>query len=181
MRLGETVGRGRQDRDKRKAESVKGIFMVARDPDWREHPGVLRIDHASCREPGERQGGGEWAETEFGAAKLGQKRCTARLVGSAKLLAECPGRSVPPRSLVVLVQHRQRGSFRNRRADAPQQSHRRLPLMVERPPAATRLRVDTATEILGQWHHHDLPRRRHRPSPDDRVIVRVRMIASSTR
>ena len=94
VRVGETAGRGREDRDKRRAESVKGIFVYAVDPDWRKHLGVAWVDHAPSREPGEGQSGDGWAETEFGEARLGHRRRTTRLVSSATLLAECPGRSI---------------------------------------------------------------------------------------
>ena len=52
VRVGETAGRGRQDRDKRRAESAKGIFMYAVDPAWRKRLGVAWVDHAPSREPG---------------------------------------------------------------------------------------------------------------------------------
>ena len=43
---------------------------------------------------GEGQSGDEWAETEFGETRLGHRQRTTRLVSSATLLAECPGRSI---------------------------------------------------------------------------------------
>ena len=92
--VGRTTGRGRQDRDKRQAETVKSVYMYALAPDWRRRLDVPFVDHAPALAPGEGLDSAEWAANEFGGAPLGDKRLSARLVKSAGLLAEYPGQSV---------------------------------------------------------------------------------------
>ena len=94
LRIGETAGRGRQDRDKRREAGVKSIYMYELRPDWRRRLGVAWVDHAPRLEPGEGLDSATWAGQEFGGAALGDKRLTARLVHSAELLAEYPGRAI---------------------------------------------------------------------------------------
>jgi len=52
------------------------------------------VDHAPRLQPGEGLASDHWAQQEFGGANLGDKRRTARLVHSAALLAEHPGRAI---------------------------------------------------------------------------------------
>ena len=94
LRVGETAGRGRQDAGKRRAATVKAVFMRELDSGWRRRLGVPPVDHAPSLEPGEGLNAEEWAENEFGGAPLGDKRLSARLVKSAGLLAACPGRKI---------------------------------------------------------------------------------------
>ena len=93
LRIGQTAGRGRQDRRNRREAGVKSIYMYELRPDWRRL-GVARVDHAPRLEPGEGLDSAAWAANEFGGAALGDKRLTARLVRSAALLAEYPGRTI---------------------------------------------------------------------------------------
>ncbi len=92
--VGRTAGRGRQDRRNRRAAGVKSIYMYELQPDWRRRLGVQRVEHAPRLEPGEGLASASWAGHEFGGAELGDKRLTARLVRSAALLAEYPGRAI---------------------------------------------------------------------------------------
>ena len=92
--VGETSGRGRQDAGKRRAATVKSVFMRELDSRWRRRLGVPPVDHAPSLEPSDGLNSEEWAANEFGGAPLGDKRLSARLVKSAGLLAACPGRNI---------------------------------------------------------------------------------------
>lgn len=92
--IGVTAGRGRQDRAHRQAAGVKAIYMYALRPDWRRRLGVPAEAPARRLKPGEGLASATWAAQEFGGAALGDKRLTARLVQSAELLAEYPGRAI---------------------------------------------------------------------------------------
>ena len=56
--------------------------------------GLAWVDPAPQLQPGEGLEAGQWAQNELGGAQLGDKRWTARLVRSAELLAEYPGRAI---------------------------------------------------------------------------------------
>ena len=92
--VGRTAGRGRQDREKRRAKTVKTVFMYELDRSWRRQLGVPHIDHAPSLEPGEGLNAEDWAQNEFGGAPLGDKRLSTRLVKSAGLLATYPGQKI---------------------------------------------------------------------------------------
>ena len=94
VRIGTTAGRGRQDRENRQEAGVKAIYMYALRPDWRRRLGVPPVAAAPRLEPGEGLSSATWAAQEFGGADLGDRRLTARLVRSAELLAEYPGRAI---------------------------------------------------------------------------------------
>ena len=94
VRIGQTSGRGRQDRANRQAAGVKSIYMYELRRDWRRQLGVRWVEPAPRLQPGEGLEAGQWAQNELGGAQLGDKRLTARLVRSAELLAEYPGRAI---------------------------------------------------------------------------------------
>ena len=94
VRIGTTAGRGRQDRAKLRAAGVKSIYMYELRRDWRRRLGVPWVDPAPRLEAGAGLDAAHWAQNEFGGAQLGDKRLTARLVRSAALLAEYPGRAI---------------------------------------------------------------------------------------
>ena len=94
LRIGQTAGRGRQDRANRCAETVKSVYMYPLTPDWRRRLGVPPVDHAPSLEPGDGLDSEVWAAQEFGGASLGDKRLSARLVRSAALLADYPGQAI---------------------------------------------------------------------------------------
>ncbi|MCY3672554.1 MAG: DUF4338 domain-containing protein, partial [Alphaproteobacteria bacterium] len=94
LRLGRTAGRGRQDREHRRAKTAKTVFVCEIERSWRRKLGVPPADHAPSLRPGEGLNAAEWAENEFGGAPLGDKRLSARLVKSAGLLAAWPGRKI---------------------------------------------------------------------------------------
>ena len=94
-RVGQTQGRGRQDRHHQAPKSVKDIYVYALAPDFRERMGLpahagqgpLPVDCGLNAQ--------EWAEQEFGAAPLGDKRLSRRLVRVAQAKAEHPEQSMP--------------------------------------------------------------------------------------
>ena len=97
QRIGETSGRGRQDRDHAVAVGRKDVYVYALSADWRQRLGVgpapaLATDPL---EPGDGVDGATWAEAEFGGASLGDARLAARLVTVAGLMGENPMASFP--------------------------------------------------------------------------------------
>ena len=94
-RVGATQGRGRQDRNLDRAESVKDIYVYVLAEDFRTRLGLPL--HAG-RGPLPLDGSLEadcWAEREFGGAPLGDERLSRRLVQSATVQASSPMRSFP--------------------------------------------------------------------------------------
>ena len=49
--VGQTAGRGRQDRDHARARPVKSVYMYALEPHWRRRLGVARVDAAPALAP----------------------------------------------------------------------------------------------------------------------------------
>ena len=94
VRLGQTTGRGRQNRGKRDAAAVKTVYMYELEPSWRRRLGVPHVVHEPVLEPGAGLDSGVWAQNEFGGAVMGDRRLAARLVRSVGLLAEYPGQPV---------------------------------------------------------------------------------------
>ena len=92
--VGTTAGRGRQDREKRRAKTVKTVFVYELERSWRTKLGVAPVEHAPSLEPGEGLNAQDWAHNEFGGAPLGDRRLSARLVKSAALLAAYPGQKI---------------------------------------------------------------------------------------
>jgi hypothetical protein len=91
IEVGQTRGRGRQDRARRSDKHVKAIYLYPLVQDWRSRlglapaPAPLGID--------EGLDGANWVELEFGGAPLGDRRLSRRLVDSARRQAEHPGRA----------------------------------------------------------------------------------------
>jgi len=89
--IGKTKGRGRQDRLKEKAETIKDIYVYPLVKDFRQRIGLAdgsglgAIDITSCVD------GQNWAEKEFGGAPLGDSRLSRRLVEIGTGKAEKPG------------------------------------------------------------------------------------------
>lgn len=92
--IGQTQGRGRQDRERKSAKSIKTIYLYAIEPAWRVKMGVpepmglqpLEIAHGLDAE--------QWSAQEFGGANLGDSRLNERLVASAQALGAMPGRTL---------------------------------------------------------------------------------------
>jgi hypothetical protein len=92
IRIGETCGRGRQDRERARAESVKSIYVYVLEPEFRVRMGGVRGGLGPLA-PHEGLEGGRWAEHEFADAPLGDKRLSKRLADSARRQAEEPMRA----------------------------------------------------------------------------------------
>ena len=91
-RIGETAGRGRQDREHAATEAPKAVYMYELDARWRDR---LRVPEPRL-EPLEVGAGLDrenWAEQEFGGAPLGDARLSARLATCARCQAEAPMRA----------------------------------------------------------------------------------------
>ena len=91
--VGETQGRGRQDREHKKAKSVKGIYVYPLESDWRARMGIVEPIGPAALEITEGLDGDEWANNEFGGASLGDQRLNERLVDCARSQGEMPGRA----------------------------------------------------------------------------------------
>jgi len=93
--LGESCGRGRQDRAHAALETRKAIYVYELEAEWRARLGVgaAAAPLDGPLEPGEGLDGESWAENELGGAPLGDKRLSRRLVDSARRQAEEPMRA----------------------------------------------------------------------------------------
>lgn len=91
--IGQTSGRGRDDRDKSAQLSKKAIYVYVLDPAFRkklslpEPPEALRLD------PSEGLELDQWASQEFSGSSLGDARLSKRLVRIASMKAAHPGQS----------------------------------------------------------------------------------------
>ena len=92
-RVGQTRGRGRQDRDRRAPETVKDIYLYPLAPAFRVSLGLPADGGRGPRGPAEGVDGAGWAAQEFGGAPLGDARLGRRLVQSAAAQAAQPGRA----------------------------------------------------------------------------------------
>ena len=92
--IGQTRGRGRQDREHQVAKSVKTIYVYAIEPQWRAKMGVAELVRLAPLEIGQGLDADQWATQEFGGANLGDSRLNERLVASASALGAMPGRTL---------------------------------------------------------------------------------------
>lgn len=91
--IGQTRGRGRQDRKHLRVKSIKAIYAYVLDSGFRAKMGVAEPVGLVSLEIAEGLDGGQWADQEFGGAQLGDQRLSERLVESARLLGAMPGRA----------------------------------------------------------------------------------------
>jgi hypothetical protein len=89
--VGQTKGRGRQDRANQWAKTVKTIYLYALQPNFRALMGVRVAPSPLDLEAGLEEN--VWASHEFGGACLGDERLGARLIHSARLQATDPGQA----------------------------------------------------------------------------------------
>jgi hypothetical protein len=88
IEVGESAGRGRQDRKRTAKKSRKRIFLYPLRTDWRTQLGIAeRVSPP--------QSGDDWIEREFGGCKLGDPRRTRRLVSIVRDFYARPQASVP--------------------------------------------------------------------------------------
>jgi hypothetical protein len=93
IEVGQTQGRGRQDRYNRCAETRKSIFLYPLAADFRTRLGVGSEPVGETLDISEGLEEHGWAEQEFGDAPLGDRRLGKRLVESAAIQARTPGRA----------------------------------------------------------------------------------------
>ena len=93
VRLGESAGRGRNDRAHVAPETRKAVYVYELEPDWRERLG-LPVPGFAPLAAGEGLDAEVWADNEFGGAPLGDARRSARLVRSAHHMAQSPMRAI---------------------------------------------------------------------------------------
>lgn len=91
--IGQTCGRGRQDRKMETPETIKDIYVHILDHDFRNKMGLPRGSGLGPLEIAESLDAEGWADREFGDAPLGDARLTKRLVSSAEIQAEKPGQT----------------------------------------------------------------------------------------
>ena len=93
LAIGQSRGRGRQDRQHLHAKSVKDIYVYVLEPQFRALMGVAPPPTPLALGIGEGLDDAQWAAHEFGGAQLGDLRLGQRLVHSAAALAAMPGRA----------------------------------------------------------------------------------------
>ena len=93
VRVGETCGRGRGDRTHAAPETRKAVYMYALEPAWRARLAAPAPAVAPLA-VGDGLDAESWAGHEFGDARLGDARLSARLVQSAQHMAESPMRAI---------------------------------------------------------------------------------------
>ena len=91
QRLGETQGRGRQDRHGQAQAGVKGIYVLPLQPDWQQ---VLRATSTELRLPPPCPDG-DWAEREFGHIEVADGRLRERLLTVARDFMAQPQAPIP--------------------------------------------------------------------------------------
>ena len=93
VRVGESCGRGRNDRTHGAPHTRKALYLYELEPAWRERLALPASGPAPLA-PGDGLDAGSWAANEFGGAALGDARLSARLVESAHHMAQSPMRAI---------------------------------------------------------------------------------------
>lgn len=95
--VGSSRGRGRQDRSRRGGVPVKDIYLYPLQPDWRARLCEEPEGEPAKRPEGQADGAnpGDWAEQEFGGARLGDGRLEARLIGLGRDFYARPRAQIP--------------------------------------------------------------------------------------
>jgi len=93
VRVGETCGRGRGDRTHAAPETRKAVYMYELEPACRARL-AAPVPRLAPLAVGDGLDAASWAEHEFGGARLGDARLSARLVRSAHQMAESPTRAI---------------------------------------------------------------------------------------
>lgn len=90
IRIGQTQGRGRQDRFNRGASSIKDIYVYPLQRDFRAQLGLAPEAGGGPLPLAAGLDGQQWAQHEFGGAPLGDARLSRRLVKVAQAKAQAP-------------------------------------------------------------------------------------------
>lgn len=93
IEVGQTKGRGRQDRDNQSALSQKTIGVYPLDPTFRTQLGLSANAGLGALEIADGLDEAHWSTHEFGGAQLGDQRLSRRLVSVAHAKAQQPGRA----------------------------------------------------------------------------------------
>jgi hypothetical protein len=91
--VGQTKGRGRQDRFTRREKTIKDIYVYPLEKDFRTRLGLAEGAGLGPLGPADGMDNNTWAEQEFGGAPLGDARLSRRLVDIAQSKAEKPGQA----------------------------------------------------------------------------------------
>ena len=91
--VGETQGRGRQDRFSQSSVSIKTIYLYPLARDFRERMGLPATAGLSALGPVDGLEAERWAQNEFSGAPLGDARLSKRLVNVAAAKAQVPDRA----------------------------------------------------------------------------------------
>jgi hypothetical protein len=89
--VGQTKGRGRQDRFSKRGKTIKDIYVYPLEKDFRTRLGLPEGAGLGPLGPADGMDNTTWAEEEFGGAPLGDARLSRRLVNVAQSKAEKPG------------------------------------------------------------------------------------------
>ncbi len=93
IEIGQTKGRGRQDRLSQSALSRKAIYVYPLESEFRKHLGLSPNAGLGALDMTDGLDAEHWSEYEFGGAPLGDKRLSKRLVSAAEIKAEDPTRA----------------------------------------------------------------------------------------
>lgn len=91
QKVGETKGRGRQDREKKKELSIKAIYMYPLVTDFRRRIGLSTDVGKGSLNLSDGIVTSNWAKNEFGGASFIDRRLESRLVSIATAIGEAPG------------------------------------------------------------------------------------------
>src|SRR6059036_703934 len=91
--VGQSQGRGRQDRYSKHEKTIKDIYVYPLERDFRDRLGLAKGAGLGPLGPADGVDGNNWAKQEFGDAPLGDARLSQRLVNIAESKAEKPGRA----------------------------------------------------------------------------------------
>lgn len=90
IKIGQTQGRGRQDRTNQYAKSIKDIYVYPLRTDFRARLGLAPEAGRGPLAPAAGLDSAQWAQHEFGGAPLGDARLSRRLVQVAAAKAQAP-------------------------------------------------------------------------------------------
>lgn len=93
LAIGQTKGRGRQDRYSESTLSQKTIYMYTLETSFRKQLGISANTGPGALDINDGLDAAQWAEHEFGGAPLGDKRLSRRLVNVAYAKAQTPSRA----------------------------------------------------------------------------------------